>query len=73
MLAVLRDEQQEHEERMKAAISAAPYVHPRLNAVNHSGQVNITHEEALLALGSIDDAMSELDADTDENHSGVTH
>jgi hypothetical protein len=37
MLKVLRDEDQPHEERMKAAIAAAPYVHPRLSTVQHQG------------------------------------
>jgi hypothetical protein len=37
MLSVLRDANQTHEERFKAAIQAAPYMHPRLNAVKHSG------------------------------------
>lgn len=37
MLNVLRDVNQTHEERFKAAIQAAPYMHPRLAAVQHSG------------------------------------
>lgn len=37
MLTVLRDEQQPHEERFKAAINAAPYLHPKLSSVEHKG------------------------------------
>lgn len=37
MLAVMRDETAEQAARMDAAKSAAPYVHPRLAAVEHSG------------------------------------
>lgn len=37
MLAVLRDETKTFEVRFDAAKSAAPYVHPKLAAVEHSG------------------------------------
>lgn len=40
MLKTMRDETQPHEERFKAAIGAAPYVHPRLAAVEHKGDAN---------------------------------
>jgi hypothetical protein len=40
MLEVLRDTDQPHDERMKAAIAAAPYVHPRLSTVQHQGDEN---------------------------------
>lgn len=36
MLSTLRDETRTHEDRMDAASKAAPYVHSRLNAVDHS-------------------------------------
>lgn len=38
MLRVLRNEEAEPHMRMDAAKAAAPYVHPRLAAVEHSGQ-----------------------------------
>jgi hypothetical protein len=50
MLAVLRDEDRPGEERMEAAKSAAPYCHPRLNAISGDLRVGITHEQALAAL-----------------------
>ena len=37
MLSVLRDEAREPAIRLEAAKAAAPYVHPRLSAVAHSG------------------------------------
>jgi hypothetical protein len=37
MLNVLRDETQTHDERFKAAINAAPYLHPKLSSVEHKG------------------------------------
>lgn len=38
MLKVLRDEGQPDERRMWAAEKAAPFMHPRLNAVDHSSR-----------------------------------
>jgi hypothetical protein len=37
MLSVLRDETAETAQRFEAAKAAAPYIHPRLAAVEHSG------------------------------------
>ena len=37
LLAVMRDEKVELKDRQWAAAAAAPYVHPRLAAVEHSG------------------------------------
>ena len=39
LLSVLRDEESEPNMRMDAAKAAAPYVHPRLAAVEHSGEI----------------------------------
>lgn len=41
MLHVLRDNDQPQEMRMDAAKAAAPYVHARLAAVEHSGSVEV--------------------------------
>lgn len=38
MLRVMRDPSADHERRDKMAAAAAPYVHPRLNAVTVSGE-----------------------------------
>lgn len=38
MLSVMRDAGQEPEVRLDAAKSAAPYVHPRLAAIEHTGK-----------------------------------
>ena len=37
MLKTLRDETLEHKERMDAATSAAPYCHPKLATIAHTG------------------------------------
>ena len=37
MLSTLRDETENTSERMKAAINAAPYVHPKLQNIAHTG------------------------------------
>jgi hypothetical protein len=38
LLSVLRDESADPHERMEAAKSAAPYVHPRLASIEHAGK-----------------------------------
>ena len=52
MLAVLRDEEAPKEDRMWAAQHAAPYLHPRLSAIDHTGDAgganrneSVTNEE----------------------------
>lgn len=44
MLAILRDEALDESKRLDAAKAAAPYVHPRLAAVEHSGTLTHNHE-----------------------------
>ena len=38
MLAVLRDENNDHATRMQAAIAAARFVHPTLGSIEHTGK-----------------------------------
>lgn len=47
MLKILRDENQAADARFEAAKAAAPYVHARLAAVEHSGDMTLRHEDAL--------------------------
>lgn len=47
MLGLMRNEELDRETRLDAAKSAAPYVHARLAAVEHSGGMTLTHEDAL--------------------------
>lgn len=42
MLGILRDETLDEEFRFEAAKAAAPYVHPKLAAVEHSGSLDVT-------------------------------
>jgi hypothetical protein len=50
MLSVLRNELADPKERFAAATAAAPYIHPRLAAVEHSGDMTLHHEDALSEL-----------------------
>jgi hypothetical protein len=47
MLRVMRDREQPKDRRDDMAKAAAPYVHAKLAAVEHSGSVAMTHEDAL--------------------------
>jgi len=40
LLGILKDATKDDDVRFKAAVAAAPYVHPRLNAIEHSGSVD---------------------------------
>ena len=50
LLSVMRDEALERDARVDAAKAAAPYVHARLAAVEHSGGIAFSHEDALAEL-----------------------
>ena len=50
MLKIMRDASVDEAKRLDAAKAAAPYVHPRLAAVEHSGGVHMTHEQFLASL-----------------------
>jgi hypothetical protein len=47
MLSLLRDDKKPEDVRFEAAKAAAPYVHARLAAVEHSGDMTMRHEDAL--------------------------
>lgn len=47
MLGIMRDEGNDVLTRMDAAKAVAPYVHPRLAAIEHSGGLAVSHESAL--------------------------
>ncbi|NIA70229.1 hypothetical protein HBA54_16605 [Pelagibius litoralis] len=47
MLSVLRDPEASTADRKWAAEKAAPYLHPRLQTVEHGGEVTLRHEDAL--------------------------
>lgn len=42
MLSILRDPDKPEDARMWAAEKAAPYVHPKLAAIEHSGKLDVT-------------------------------
>lgn len=50
LLKQMRNRKLPLEVRMQAATAAAPYYHARLQAIKHSGQVELTHEQALQQL-----------------------
>jgi hypothetical protein len=47
MLRKMRDPKVLDDVRADMAKAAAPYVHPRLAALEHSGTLNVTHEDVL--------------------------
>ena len=47
MIKVMRGELEYDENRFKAASAAAPYMHPRLQAIEHSGEIVSKHEQAI--------------------------
>lgn len=47
MLSIMRDEDNPKDMRLDAANKAAPFVHPKLAAIEHSGGVTLSHEAAL--------------------------
>lgn len=55
MLSLLRDEGATKDDRMWAAEKAAPYVHPKLAAIDHTGSLSVTHEAALAELDDAPD------------------
>jgi hypothetical protein len=44
LLRILRDENESKGMRMDAARAAAPYLHARLNAIEHSGETSVRWE-----------------------------
>lgn len=51
MLELMRDSGADESKRLDAAKAAAPYVHPRLAAVEHSGEMRfVSHEQWLESL-----------------------
>ena len=61
LLGVMRDETKDEAARFEAAKAAAPYVHPKLANIEHSGDVTMTWEDALAALAA-KQAASGVDA-----------
>jgi hypothetical protein len=49
VLRIMRDEKADPRERFQAAVSALPYVHPRLAAIEHGGSVDIGYGAELEA------------------------
>lgn len=64
MIKVMR-EATNAEDKLKAAIAAAPYVHPRLAAVEHSG-----NQDKPLSISVVSGVIRE---DADEHVNGDTH
>ncbi len=45
MLGIMRDKRCQHERRDRMAAAVAPYVHPRLAQVQHSGDMTLVHRD----------------------------
>lgn len=63
LLSVMRDEELERAERVDAAKAAAPYVHAKLAAVEHSGGISFSHEDALAELDEPEGAGDQAEAE----------
>jgi hypothetical protein len=72
MLSLLRDEQQSPEMRFEAAKAAAPYVHPKLATIQHSGKDGgpIEHNHTVDAFTSRISRLATRAAE-DEGNSGA--
>lgn len=55
LLKVMRNSKAKTQRRDWAAAAAAPYLHPKLAAIEHSGNVQLTHEQALAELAREDE------------------
>ena len=61
MISVMRDESATRAERMEAAAKAAPYVHPRLSAIEYTGPVEPEEDVDLSELDKEDrDALRKM-------------
>ena len=47
LVQVMRGDVTYDEQKFKAAVAAAPYMHPRLQAIEHSGEIVSKHEQAV--------------------------
>ena len=68
LLNVLRDETQSHDERFDAAKAAAPYMHPRLQAIEHSGEIISKHEQDLEELEKLAQVNTDIAAASSSDH-----
>jgi hypothetical protein len=71
MLSILRDETKPQHERFTAAKEAAPYLHPKLAAVQHSGDKN--NPVALEVISGVPREMTDDDDDHAVNGAGSAH
>jgi len=50
LLGCMRNDNLDMSKRIDAAKSAAPYIHPKLSAIDHNANMNLSHEDALKEL-----------------------
>jgi hypothetical protein len=58
LLGILRNPMKEEKDRFAAAVAAAPYVHPKLASIEHSGEMKLTHEQALAELEAAEASLN---------------
>lgn len=63
LLSIMRDEKLTRQDRVDAAKAAAPYVHAKLAAVEHSGGISFSHEDALAELDEPEGAGDQGEAE----------
>jgi hypothetical protein len=67
MLSILRDETAEKAERFQAAKECAPYIHPRLAAIEHSGDA----ENPIAVIATTPSPTAWEDAHCDDDRNGA--
>ena len=68
ILKVMRDEGKTEAERLDAAKAAAPYMHPRLQAIEHSGEIISKHEQDLEELEKLAQVNTDIAAASSSDH-----
>ena len=64
LIRIMRDPNADQARRDECAKAAAPYVHPRLAAIEHGGSISLTLEQALVEIDS--ETLAAIDSGGEE-------
>ena len=67
----MRDPNADQARRDECAKAAAPYVHPRLAAIEHGGSISLTLEQALVEINS--ETLAAIDSGGEEYPFALAH